>query len=94
MEVLEDEYEKIARFLKTEYEWGKNWVVYEEGALIRSPSELHTFSREQDARQYAHDNTSDFDFMNTATIKNSLFTIKTKYMNAQNLEFLGSNLKY
>ncbi|HXH99295.1 MAG TPA: hypothetical protein VNI52_03435 [Sphingobacteriaceae bacterium] len=90
---------EIAAFLQKEVDLGKQWVVVEQGSVIKNTQDLHCFDKAFDANQFAHDNTSDFDIMIKHSLKSALKTIyeellKTKYMNTQNLEFLQSNLKY
>jgi hypothetical protein len=94
METTKENEAKVLDFLDKELAAGKKWLVYEAGSVIKSPEDLHCFKSEDDARQYAHDNTSDFDRMIAETIKTFLETIKTNIMNTLNLEYLQTNLKY
>ena len=101
--------EEIADFLKKEGSLGKEYVTYPNDSIIKGKEDIRCFSGEFDALQYAHDNTSAWDVINTATISDALSRISenqvrestisinqinNKIMNAQNLEYLQTNLKY
>ena len=57
---MEDE---LFLFLEKENYSGKQWLVYQEGSLIKNEKDFVCFTTEFNASQYAHDNTSDFDTM-------------------------------
>ena len=94
MEIIKEKEAEVFDFLNKELASGKKWLVYEAGAVIKNSNELHCFKDPPGAKQYAHDNTSDFDRMVAESIKTFLETINKSNMNTQNLEYLQTNLKY
>ena len=94
MEIIKEKEAEVFDFLDKELTSGKKWLVYEAGSVIKNSNELHCFKDPPGAKQYAHDNTSDFDRMVAESIKTFLETINKSNMNTQNLEYLQTNLKY
>lgn len=94
MEVAQKAYSEVFDFLNQQLIDGKNWLVHHRMDMISSISDLHCFTKVNDARQFEHDNTSHFDAYTTKPIKTFLRTLKSTHMNAQNVEFLKTNLLY
>jgi hypothetical protein len=94
MDVAQKAYSEVYDFLNQQLIDGKNWLVLHSEEMINSISDLHCFSKVNDARQFEHDNTSHFDTYSTKSIKSFLRTLKSTHMNAQNVEFLKTNLLY
>lgn len=67
--------EEIVDFLKKESSLGKEYVTYQNDSIIKGKEDIQCFSGEFDALQYAHDNTSAWDVINTATISDALSRI-------------------
>ena len=76
MEFAPENAQELADFLKQEDFAGKKYVAYEEGAPILATWDIQCFSNETDALQFAHDNTSDFDTINTGLLSDALFQLK------------------
>jgi len=114
---MEFDLEKAAdlyKYFESEYSNGKKWFAYAPDAVIKGKWDVNCFSRHLDALQYAHDNTSAWEIIETAFVSDALYHLKKllpaqkikevtnditntkpeKHMNAQNLEYLQSNLKY
>ena len=94
MEIIKGKEAEVFNFLNKELVSGKKWLVYEADSVIKNAQQLHCFKIEHDARQYAHDNTSDFDLMLTKSLQIFFKSINKSNMNTQNLEYLQTNLKY
>jgi len=104
----------LHKYFESEYSDGKKWFAYAPDSVIRGKMDVNCFSKHLDALQYAHDNTSAWEIIETAYVSDALYHLKKllptqkieevtnystnikseKSMNAQNLEYLQSNLKY
>ena len=66
----------LRNYFESEYSQGKKWFAYAPDSVIKGKWDVNCFSSHLDALQYAHDNTSAWEIIETGYVTDAIYHLK------------------